>query len=67
MKQSEQDQYYTGEGVKVTSRIENGKTKFFKSRFLAEWWANARRSYKYEMFDSGDASKRNFIGYGVPQ
>lgn len=66
MKKTEQEQYYTDQGVKVTDRVEKGKTKFFKSRFLAEWWATMRRSYKYEMFDSADPRKRNLIGYGVP-
>lgn len=66
MKQPEKEQFYTDQGVKVTDRVEKGKTKFFKSRFLAEWWAAQRRSYAYEMFDAGVGSNRNFIGYGVP-
>ncbi len=65
-KTEETEQFYTGEGVNVTKRIESGQTKFYKSRLLAEWWADLRRSYKYEMFDAPAGNNRNFIGYGVP-
>jgi len=65
-KSEETPQFYTGEGVNVTVRVTKGKTKFFRTLEMAEYWANMRRSYKYEMFDSPVFGKRQLIGYGVP-
>jgi len=67
MAKEEKEQFYTGEGVDVTERIATGKTRFFKSLTLAQWWADLRRSYRYEVFDGPTPGKRQLIGYGIPR
>lgn len=66
-KQPEKERFYNGEGVDVTERIDKGKTKFFTRRYLAELWASAHRSYKYEIFNAPPGSSRTVVGYGIPK
>jgi len=66
-KQEEKERFYNGDGVEVTERIEKGKTQFFKRRYLAQWFADVRRSYSYEVFNGPTGSSRTVVGYGVPK
>ena len=64
-KTEKEPRYYNDDGVDVTERI-GKKTTFFFDRIIAETFAFANRSYKYEIFDNPH-SPRTVVGYGVPK
>jgi len=57
MAKEEKEQFYTGEGVDVTERIATGKTRFFKSLTLAQWWADLRKILQIRSFRRSDTWK----------
>ena len=52
----------TPEGVDVTQRVNDGRTRLFFTAEKAKAHADQRRSYVYPGFDA----KSNFLGYCVP-
>lgn len=52
----------TPEGVDVTERVKDGRTRLFFTPEEAKTHADQKRSYTYPAFDA----KSNFIGYCVP-
>lgn len=66
MATNQNQRFYTEDGVEVTDRINKGKTSFFKNEPDAQKMAEKKRSYTYPLFDSIFCSKRNLIGYAVP-
>ena len=57
-----QGQIRTPEGVNVTQRVKDGRTRLFFTPESAKSHADQRRSYVYPAFDM----KNNLIGYCVP-
>lgn len=57
--------YYNENGVDITTRIDEGKTKVFPTRSQASELANKNRTYIFEVFE-GTPSGHKLIGFGVP-
>lgn len=57
--------YYNENGIDITSRIDEGKTKVFCTRAEAQELANKNRTYIFEVFE-GTPSGHKLIGFGVP-
>lgn len=60
------ENYYTFEGKCVNDRIEDGRTKIFRSELDAQKFAREKKSYHYPLYDS-PSFRRKLIAYGVPK
>ncbi|WP_139959202.1 hypothetical protein [Flavicella sediminum] len=59
--------YCTQEGVDVTQRIEEGKTKVFDTEEQAYSFATLKRSYQYPLYKIDEKGKRSQVGFAVPK
>lgn len=57
-----QNRIRTAEGVDVTERVKDGRTRIFFTPEEAKAYADQKRSYVYPAFDL----KYNFVGYCIP-
>lgn len=65
MKTTNVKRYFNENGVDITSRIDEGKTRLFDTRSEAQELANKQRTYIFEVFE-GTPSSHKLIGFGVP-
>lgn len=54
---------WTGTGINIDKRLEDGRTKLFKSELEAKAYADQTRSYPYQVFDN----ENKHAGYAVPK
>lgn len=65
MKTTNTKRYFNENGIDITSRIDDGKTKLYDTRSEAQEFANKQRTYIFEVFE-GTPSGHTLIGFGVP-